>query len=95
MTTKMMKAVRETVALIDNAQRFLSSFTMSLLERWGRNEQSPFRSLTFTQTGKQILLRSVSFAGEHYANALVPDAALTNLPYHPDTLDPLTSERPL
>ncbi|RWG23324.1 MAG: hypothetical protein EOQ55_00785 [Mesorhizobium sp.] len=92
---KMMSAVRDTVSLIDTAQRFFGNFTLALLERWGRNEQSPFRSLTFTRSDKQILLRSVSFAGEHYANALVPDAALASLPYRANALDPLTSERPI
>ncbi|MBZ9926806.1 hypothetical protein [Mesorhizobium sp. BR1-1-4] len=90
---KMMGAVRETVALISSAQLFLGNFTLALLERWGRNEQSPFGSLAFNKSGNQLLLRSVSFAGEHFANALFPDATLADLPYNRSALDPLTSER--
>jgi hypothetical protein len=90
---KMMIAIRNSVSLIASAQMFLSTFTLALLERWSRNEQSPFRSLTFARSGKQILLRSVSFAGQHFANALLPDAAMVGLPHSPPVLDPLTSER--
>ncbi|RWC76086.1 MAG: hypothetical protein EOS30_09845 [Mesorhizobium sp.] len=92
---KMMSAVRETISLISSAQLFLGNFTLALLERWGRNEQSPFRSLVFNKSGKQLLLRSVSFAGEHFANALFPDITLADLPYNGAALDPLTSERPI
>ncbi|TIW62988.1 MAG: hypothetical protein E5V48_02705 [Mesorhizobium sp.] len=92
---KMMKAVRETVALVGSSRMFFDVATLGLLERWARNEQSPFRSLTFGRSGNQLLLRSDTFAGQHFANAILPDAALLSLQYRPTALDPLTSERPV
>ncbi|MER8567607.1 hypothetical protein NKH85_17165 [Mesorhizobium sp. M0924] len=90
---KMMASLREVASTIATAQSFLRTYNLSLLDRWFKAGASPFQSLVLTREGNQLLLRAESFEGAHYANVLLPEAALEGIETPEGVFDPLTSEK--
>lgn len=80
---KSVKGLRYLVELrteLADAQRFLEPKNLRLIERWANDPSSPIVSLTLRRDGKQLLIRSDSYAGKHYSNAIVPETAFAALP---------------
>jgi|GEM_PF-2801090 len=70
----MFRSIRKLRQDLEDARNFLRDTNLALLERWGRNAQSPFASLVFRreQGHRSISLRAETFAGAFYCNLIVP-----------------------
>lgn len=76
---------------VDAARDFLAAENLALLERWSKNNQSPFRSLICRIEDGGLRIRSVSFVGTHYVNSIVGDGLFQALPNRPGHLFNLKS----
>ncbi|MEY9328261.1 hypothetical protein [Sinorhizobium fredii] len=72
--------LRQALASIDSARRFLEAPNLLLLERWAQHGESPFASLEFSREGNRVFLRSETFEARHYSNIIVPKELYASLP---------------
>ncbi|CAN7370017.1 hypothetical protein [Aminobacter ciceronei] len=80
MVARAMRSMLATLASIDDGQRFFARKNLLLLHRWGNRPNTPFARFEISVDGRQVLFRSDSFAGLHYANVVVPEGTHTALP---------------
>ncbi|MDK1377114.1 MULTISPECIES: hypothetical protein [unclassified Sinorhizobium] len=83
----MMKTLRSLVVKVSEARDFLRPTSLALLERWAKNEQSPFNSLVFRWEGSGVNLRAETYQGSFYCNLVIP-RAFHGIPI-PNPLDPV------
>lgn len=67
-------------AELEDAAKFLSRKNVDLLHRWGSAGSSPFLVFEMKMKGGQLIARTTSYAGQHYANVPVPDEATLIVP---------------
>lgn len=65
---------------IEDAAKFLKRKNVDLLQRWGSSGSSPFLVFEMKMKGGQLIARTASHAGQHYANVPVPDEAALIVP---------------
>lgn len=56
---------------LTSAQSFFHNENLALLERWAKNVNSPFKSLTCRIENGRFVIASNSFEGYHYANPVI------------------------
>lgn len=84
--------ISQQIDLVREAQRFLAKSNLALLEKWGHHSGSPFASLVCRMEGNQLVMRSNSFAGDHYSKPIVPAAAMDRVS-STKVLDQLTGQQ--
>lgn len=77
---KAMRSMLVILASIGDGQTFLVRKNLLLLHRWGNRPSTPFIRFEISVDGRQVLFRSESFAGAHYANVIVPEGTNNSLP---------------
>ncbi|MBT1155751.1 hypothetical protein J1C56_09115 [Aminobacter anthyllidis] len=80
MVERAMRSMLATLASIEDGQKFFARKNLQTLHRWGNRPNTPFARFEISVDGRQVLFRSESFAGPHYANVVVPEGAHTPLP---------------
>lgn len=84
------------ISVIDRvhlARGFLYRDNLALIERWGRNTGSPFKSLVCgIQQDDRLVIRSITFEGAHFANPVLPDGVDDELPTIPASIIELQRE---
>ncbi|MER8464191.1 hypothetical protein [Mesorhizobium sp. M1396] len=78
--------------LLIRSQSFFTPNNLALLERWGKNTGSPFKSLTCRVENDRLVIASNTFADYHYINPVLPFAAVNRSPSTPSEI--LTLRRP-
>lgn len=53
---------------------------MALIQRWGNRPQTPFERFEIKLSDRQVLIRSNTFAGDHYANVILPEGLQLSAP---------------
>jgi len=77
---KVMRDMLATLALIMDGQEFLKRKHLSMLHRWGNRPGTPFGRFEIKADANQVLVRSDTYAGIHYANVNVPARAHHPIP---------------
>jgi len=72
---KSIQRIPGLLADINDGLLFLRRKNLSLIHQWGNRMDTPFARFEIKSDDRQMQVRSNSFAGDHYANVLIPAAA--------------------
>ena len=75
-----MQRMVETLLSVSDGQKFLSKRNIGKIHRWGNRPSSPFSRFDLKIEDRGLLVRSNTFAGDHYANVLIADQSDRDLP---------------
>ncbi|WP_157865890.1 hypothetical protein [Mesorhizobium japonicum] len=68
-----MKHMVFALADVEDGTRFFARKNLALIHRWGNRPETPFSQFEMKLSDRQLLVRSDTFVGRHYANVIVPE----------------------